>query len=555
MRDNDTAGVATNDVATHLAERSGSRRWRTMALGGGMLLAAAAAAAAANRGSGALAWVAVLLGGVGLVALLAGDEADRRRVEGAMSALRRACDAHERSMRRVLDRLRSGDLVDAAQPVSTLPRELSADVERATAALTILVKRIQGSSREVSVVGGDVQATASDLASGFSEQSAAVVEITATIEELARTAAQIATNAERQADLAAHAEAGGREGAAAVDAAVDGLDGLRERIVGIATRADSLGSRSKEIYRILDLINEIAHETHILALNAAIEAETAGEHGRRFGVVAEEVRRLAQRARESVQSVRALLEEFVGAIRSTVVATEEGTKEADGVLEQARAAEESIAGLRSALSETARASREISLATKEQRTASDQVAITIKEVREVIQRMAEGLRGFTLTAEQLNELALSIQLVTQSFRFDSNRSLKHVVQQHAARLAPRAPGFVGLDGDLEEILANTPYVECLYLADHGGRLVALAVSPEWSRDGKVPSALEVGRTFAERPWFQAVHQNRSSAVTPLYESLLTGEPCFTVAAPVTGADGVPLGVLGADVNVRSWIRI
>src|SRR5690606_11880758 len=146
------------------------------------------------------------------------------------------------------------------------------------------------------------------------------------------------------------------------------------------------------------------------------------------------------RSRESVLSVRALHEEFVAAIRATVVATEEGTKEADEVLQQARAAEDSIEGLRSALSETARASREISLATKEQRTASDQVAVTIKEVREVIQRMAEGLRSFTVTAEQLNELALSIQLVTQSFRFDSPRSLKHVLQQHAGRLVPRGGG-------------------------------------------------------------------------------------------------------------------
>jgi hypothetical protein len=81
------------------------------------------------------------------------------------------------------------------------------------------------------------------------------------------------------------------------------------------------------------------------------------------------------------------------------------------------------------------------------------------------------------------------------------------------------------------------------------------VSPEWNRDGKMPSALEVGRNFAERPWFQAVNQNRSAAVTPLYQSLLTSDDCFTVAAPVAGADGTPLGVLGADVNVRSWIRI
>jgi methyl-accepting chemotaxis protein len=531
------------------------RQQRVLWLAALLLAVAVAAAAGAILGSAAASGAAALLALVAGALLLALESGSRQRLGVTIAALRAEAATQQKGLLAVLDRLRAGDLVDAGQRSRTLPRELGSEVEKATSALASLIKRIQGSSREVSVVGGEVQSTASDLASGFSEQSAAVVEITATIEELARTAAQIATNAERQAELAAHAEAGGDRGAAAVDAAVAGLDGLRERIGGIATRADSLGSRSKEIYRILDLINEIAQETHILALNAAIEAETAGEHGRRFAVVAEEVRRLAHRARESVQSVRALLEEFVGAIRSTVVATEEGTKEADEVLQQARAAEDSIEGLRSALSETARASREISLATKEQRTASDQVAITIKEVREVIQRMAEGLRNFTLTAEQLNELALSIQLVTQSFRFDSNRSLKHVLQQHASRLVPRGTGFEGVDGELEEILAGAPFVECLYLADRSGTLVALAVSTDWSRDGKSGPGVEVGRNFAERPWFQAVQQSRAAVVTPLYESLLTGEHCFTVAVPVDGEDGTPRAVLGADVNVRSWIRI
>lgn len=531
------------------------RQQRVVALAALLLLVAVLAATAAVAGSAAAAGAAALLALAAGALLLALENASRQRLAETIGGLRRDAGSQQQGLLKVLDRLRAGDLVEAGNRARDLPSDLAAEVEKATAALASLIKRIQGSSREVSVVGGEVQSTASDLASGFSEQSAAVVEITATIEELARTAAQIATNAERQAELAAHAEAGGDRGAAAVDSAVAGLDGLRDRIGGIATRADSLGSRSKEIYRILDLINEIAQETHILALNAAIEAETAGEHGRRFAVVAEEVRRLAHRARESVQSVRALLEEFVGAIRSTVVATEEGTKEADEVLEQARAAEVSIEGLRSALSETARASREISLATKEQRTASDQVAITIKEVREVIQRMAEGLRSFTVTAEQLNDLALAIQLVTQSFRFDSARSLKHVLQQHASRLVPQGAGFAALDGELQEILAGAPYVECLYLADQGGTLVALAVSSDWSRDGRVPPGIEVGRNFAERPWFQAVQQSRAAAVTPLYESLLTSEPCFTVAVPIESGDGAPRGVLGADVNVRSWIRI
>ena len=166
-----------------------------------------------------------------------------------------------------------------------------------------------------------------------------MVEITAAMEELARTASQIADNAATQAEPGADGR-GERQRRRRPRSRrrSHGIEEVKKRISGIASRAEILGTRSKEIYRVLDLITEIAQETHILSLNAAIEAAAAGEHGRRFSVVAEEVRRLAQRSQESVDSVRNLLDEFAGSIRATVVATEEGSKEAGRVLERAQAA-------------------------------------------------------------------------------------------------------------------------------------------------------------------------------------------------------------------------
>ena len=156
---------------------------------------------------------------------------------------------------------------------------------------------------------------------------------------------------------------------------------------------------------MLDLITEIAQETHILSLNAAIEAAAAGDHGRRFSVVAEEVRRLAQRSQESVDSVRNLLDEFAGSIRATVVATEEGSKEASRVLERAPRRGRGHRGRCAAPRATrARVAREISLATQQQNAASDEVVLTLKEVSQVVQRMADGLKQFSDTADRLNQL-------------------------------------------------------------------------------------------------------------------------------------------------------
>lgn len=474
------------------------------------------------------------------------------RTLGEMAA---AATALERQLGQATADLQAGDLVATLAHAQELPPRLAASFASAARALGALVQQIQNSSIEVAAAGGTVNATAAELASGSSQQAAGVVEITATMEELARTAAQIAVNAASQADLAVQSEQSGDAGAAAVEDALHGVEEVQKRISGIADRTDRLGARSKEIYRVLELITEIAQETHLLSLNATIEAAAAGEHGRRFSVVADEVRRLAQRSQESVASVRSLLDEFAGSIRATVVATEEGSKEAALVLERARSAAAAIADLRSALTDTARAAREISLATQQQRTASDQVVLTLKEVSQVIQRMAQGLKHFSSTSERLNQLALSIQLLTQSFRLDSPRSLKHLGEHWAGEAALRAGHWEALAPQMEEVVRQSPFVELAFVADINGNVVASSANPEWVAEGTDTSAVTAGLNAKERPWFQAVARDGRTVITALYESLLTGQRCFTVASPVRDDHGALIGVMGIDVNARSWTKI
>lgn len=463
----------------------------------------------------------------------------------------RHCDTVKQS----LAELRQGDLVAMAEPEGELPEDVEAAVEASARALGGLIQQIQTSSVEVASAAAVVHETSSELASGSSEQAAAVVEITATMEQLARTAGQIASNASAQAELAARSEQAGATGAAAVGAAVDGVEAVRQRMDAIANRADTLGSRSREIYRVLDLITDISQETHVLALNAAIEASAAGEHGERFGVVAAEVRRLAERSRESLDSVRALLDEFSKGIRSMVVATEEGSKDAAQVLAQSRSAEAAIEALRKALEDTARTAREISLATQEQQTASDQVVTTLKEVSEVIQRMASGLNQFTGAADRLNHLALSIQLLSQSFRLESVHSLKHQAVRLADGLGDISDNLEAVEARLEDGLKALPYLELLYMVDTRGAMVAYVLNRDVVTDDRSARSVGVGEVYSERPWFQAVRRSGHSAVTPLYESLLTGDPCFTIATAVRDSGGGMVGVLGFDVNARNWTRI
>jgi len=538
-----------------------TERWDAAQVGLGVTVGLAAGGLllllAANARGGPI-WpfgLYLLLAVAGLTVYLGLTHRDHRRrrsdLQGAV-AERAQVDA---ALLGVLGELRAGDLVASAEKARDLPPALKDAFTTAADAITALAQQIQVSSIEVAAAANSVNQIASELASGSSEQAASVVEITAAMEELARTAAQIADNASTQADLTAQAEASGNVGSEAVDEAVHGVEEVKKRITGIATRADTLGTRSKEIYRVLDLITDIAQETHILSLNAAIEAAAAGDHGRRFSVVAEEVRRLAQRSQESVDSVRNLLDEFTGSIRATVVATEEGSKEAARVLERAQAAASAIDELRSASGDTARVAREISLATQQQNAASDQVVLTLKEVSQVVQRMADSLKQFSSTADQLNELGLGIQLVAQSFRLESPHSLKRVAGRWAAEVRRRFGSWEAIESLLHEMLSEGGYMELAYVIDGGGTQLAIAINESVAGTREIPPAVRAGEGLTERPWFRGVMREGRPIITPVYDSLLSGEPCFTVAAPVQEEGGRIVGVLGLDVNVDSWTKI
>lgn len=477
------------------------------------------------------------------------------RVRQKLAALEKSCDLHKTGLSNVLNNIRHGDLVEALTPGADLPLGIEESVVAAVGALSGLVQQIQTVSIEIAGTANSVRDTSTQLASGSSEQAASVIEITATMEELARTAGQIATNASSQADLAAQSEVAGKSGAEAIESAVAGIESVREGMGVIAARAEILDSRSREIYQILDLITDIAQETHILSLNAAIEASTAGEHGERFSVVAREVRRLAERSRESVESVRGLLHEFTTAIHAVVISTEEGRKKTDVVADQSRATAAAIEQLSAALGNTAQAAQEISLATQEQQTASQEVLLTVREESDVITEIAEGLEEFTDAAINLNQNALSIQLLSQAFRLESSHSLKHLVYQIALKVGPVFGNFEAVDRVLQGVFAELQYVEMAYLVDLQGHLVAFAVNQDLIRVDAEKSVVAVGQSYSDRPWFQNSSRDNQTFVTPVYQSLLTGEQCFTIVVPVKHRDGTHKATLGVDVNVGNWTRI
>jgi PAS domain S-box-containing protein len=262
----------------------------------------------------------------------------------------------------------------------------------------------------------ELLATAEEHAASATHQSSAVAQTSATIEELAATAAQIADTAESVARFAGETLRYAEDGRIAVTASVNAMDSIAARVVSISTRALSLGEKSQEIGRILEVIDDLADQTNLLALNAAIEAARAGEHGRGFAVVAAEVRKLAERAQQSTGQIQSIVAQIQSETNATILASEEGTREVRQGAELAREVVDALGRISGMVDETTTAAKEISIATKQQRSASDQVVSAMTQVSDVSRQYVVGSQQSAAAAAQLNDLAGELRASIAQFR-------------------------------------------------------------------------------------------------------------------------------------------
>ncbi|MFI5493679.1 methyl-accepting chemotaxis protein [Actinoplanes sp. NPDC051859] len=273
--------------------------------------------------------------------------------------------------------------------------KLSRDLRREVGAA---VGHIQSSSAQL-------EAAAAQQASGGQDQASAMNEITTTISELLITSRQIADSAQRVSTIAEETAEAARNGDATIEQTRTSISAIRTQVDQIVQHMLALGEKSQQIGGVVELVSELAEQTNILAINATIEASGAGEWGRRFAVVAEEIRKLADRTAGSAKEIRALIEDVRGAVNTTVMATEIGAKSVDAGSRQFDDATDSFRRIAHLVATTNDATREIELSTKQQTTAVEQVNVAASDTARVTRETEASAVQTRQTAAHLSNLS------------------------------------------------------------------------------------------------------------------------------------------------------
>ncbi|MQR01340.1 methyl-accepting chemotaxis protein [Glaciimonas soli] len=315
-----------------------------------------------------------------------------------------------------LQEVADGDLTMQATVSEDITGAIADSVNYTVEELRGLVGRVTATAQQVTTASDQAQSISIELLAASQRQSRDIQETTNAVLDMATQITDVSKSASESADVARQSVTAAEGGAKAVENAIAGMNEIRDQIQETSKRIKRLGESSQEIGEITELISDITEQTNVLALNAAIQAASAGEAGRGFSVVAEEVQRLAERSGAATKQIGALVRTIQTDTHDAVVAMEKSTA---GVVEGAKlsdAAGASLSEIRSVSNRLAELIQSISSATEQQATSANGVATNIQNILAVTDKTREGTRQTALSIRELSKLAEDLKSSVSRFR-------------------------------------------------------------------------------------------------------------------------------------------
>jgi methyl-accepting chemotaxis protein len=339
--------------------------------------------------------------------------------EAERDAERRARQELQRNVTRFLDtvvEISQGDLTRRGDVTADVLGNVVDAVNLMVEELGEIVGSVRAAALQVAAGADEMSAAAQDMAAGAQAQTREAVAVTGAMEGLTRSVRHIAASAEGSALAARQALEAAEQGDRAVRESLEGMQRIRREVQTIAKRIKGLGDRSLEISTIASTIDDIARQTNFLALNATIEAAGAGEAGVRFAAVADEIRRLAERAAKATKDIGSLIKAVQTETQEAVLVTEHGTKEVEAGYQLTVQAGTSLREIADVAKRSAGLAQDISVATAEQARGTEIVAASAQSISSVAVETEQGIVRSRKAIVELVKVAEELTAILARFK-------------------------------------------------------------------------------------------------------------------------------------------
>ncbi|HEY3307391.1 MAG TPA: methyl-accepting chemotaxis protein [Desulfuromonadaceae bacterium] len=279
-----------------------------------------------------------------------------------------------------------------------------------------IINQISQATQEVASASNQLHSTAEQMATGIEQVVAQAGTVATAGEEMSATSSDIAQNCQFAAEGSQLASAAAVSGAKVVDETIIVMNTIAERVRNSAKAVESLGSRSDQIGEIVGTIEDIADQTNLLALNAAIEAARAGEQGRGFAVVADEVRALAERTTRATREIGEMIKAIQSETKGAVIAMEEGVVEVGKGSEKAANSGKALEQILEQINAVTTQIHQVATAAEEQTATTSEISSNMQQITEVVAQTASGSQESAAAANQLSALADDLRKTVSQFK-------------------------------------------------------------------------------------------------------------------------------------------